>query len=187
MSAKIRGLVTWLRRYWGLIVLLVLLLRFFPFVGIATEWNLRGAIVHKLPEASFLPPPVAPVEVRSGRAHPGFDAPRLIAELLFLPTAIRQGHAFKRNDPALSPGAAVALATLLSDPGTYSEWLGESACGGFHADWYLRWDDGHAVIICEGCQEILLYYQNRFIRCDLSRETYKEKKIEAIVRPESQG
>ena len=186
MRGKIDRFVTWMRRHRNLIALSaggVILIRLWPLLAVETGWNLRGAIVHQHPESSFLPPPVAPVEIRSGRAHPGFHAPRLAAELIFLPTAVRHSHAFKRDDPALPPASALALAILLSDPSTYSQWLGESGCGGFHGDWYLRWADGHEAIICEGCHEILLYHENRFIRCNFSWEAYKQKKIEAIVRP----
>lgn len=119
MRGKIDRFVTWMRRHRNLIALSaggVILIRLWPLLAVETGWNLRGAIVHQHPESSFLPPPVAPVEIRSGRAHPGFHAPRLAAELIFLPTAVRHGHAFKRDDPALPPASALALAILLSDP-----------------------------------------------------------------------
>lgn len=108
-------------------------------------------------------------------------------ELFFLPTAVRHGHAFKRDDPALPPSAALKLATLLAASSSYSEWLGEKGCGGFHGDWYLRWADGHEAIICEGCKEILLYHDGRFIRCDYSMDLYRQKSIDEIVRPSAKS
>ena len=154
-------------------ILAFVIVRLWPLVPITTGWNLRGAIVHQPPGPEFLPPPVAPVEVRSGRAHPGFDLPQLFAELLFLPTAIRRGHAFKRDHPALAAPAALQAAELLSEPATYWEWMGEAACGGFHGDWYLRWADGHEAIVCEGCHEILLYRDGRYVRCMFTKQGYE--------------
>lgn len=161
-------------------ILCVFLLRTWPLIGILTGWNMRGAIVHIAPESSFLPPPTLPSEVRSGRSHPFFDFPKLVAEIIFLPRATRHGHVFKRDDPALEPMVSEELAEILSDPATYDPWSGEKMCGGFRADWYLRWESGQEALICEGCHEILLYRNGRVIRCDLSKSGYE--RIEGITR-----
>lgn len=105
--------------------------------------------------------------------------PRFLLITLFLPTAIRHDHAFQRDDPALAAPAALEMGQLLADPSTYWEWLGESGCGGFHGDWYLRWADGHEAIVCKGCHEVLLYHQGQFIRCRFSKDGYA--RLEKIV------
>lgn len=153
------------RRKWiGRGLLLLLAWRAWPMIGIFTGWNLIGAITAKDPAAEFLPPAAVPAEIRSGRAHPGFESWQLAAELVFLPVAMRHGHAFQRDDPALSEAVAGEMAKVLADASTYSGWLGEKGCGGFHGDWYLRWSEGadkHEVIVCEGCHEALLYHGGR--------------------------
>jgi hypothetical protein len=173
------------RRKWlGCLLLVLLLWRGWPMIVIFSGWNLRGSITGEPPAPDFLPPASVPGEVRSGRSHPGWEPGRLAAELFFLPVAIRHGHAFKCDDPALSGPAAGEVANVLADPSTYSEWWGESACGGFHADWYCRWGEGadrHEVIVCEGCHEALLYHGGRFVRTDISKEGY-ERLMKALGR-----
>lgn len=168
MVGLILGLVVW--RTW-------------PLPVIANKWNMRGAVITTPLSEFFLPPARKPDEIRSGMAHPGFDFPKLSAQVIFCPRSMRHGHAFWCNDPALPEANAERLADVLADPGTYEPWYGEKGCGGFHADWYLRWGDGaerHEVILCEGCHEALVYFAGGFIRCDLSKEGYE--KIAAITR-----
>jgi hypothetical protein len=165
------------------LILVLLVWRTWPLPVIANKWNMRGAVIATPLSEFFLPPAQKPDEIRSGMAHPGFNFPVLAAQLVFCPRSMRHGHAFWCNDPALSEEKAKQLAEVLADPGTYRPWLGEKGCGGFHADWYLRWGDGderQEVIICEGCHEALVYLAGGFIRCDLSKEGYE--KIVAITR-----
>ncbi|MCW1925623.1 hypothetical protein OKA05_23900 [Luteolibacter arcticus] len=115
-------------------------------------------------------------------AHPGFDFLTFATQVVFCPRSARHAHAFWCNDPALPEAKATQLAKILASPQTYEPWLGEKGCGGFHADWYLRWGEGHErheVILCEGCHEALVYYAGGFVRCDLSKEGYEQ--ISAIT------
>lgn len=165
------------------LILSLVVWRAWPLPVIASEWNLRGAVIATAPSGFFLPPARKPDEIRSGMAHPGFDFPEFAAQVVFCPRSMRHGHAFWCNAPALPDAKAEQLAAVLADPETYEPWLGEKGCGGFHADWYLRWGDRgglQEVILCEGCHEVLVYYAGGFIRCDLSKEGYE--KIVAITR-----
>jgi hypothetical protein len=166
----------------GAVLLVVVAWRCWPVAMALTEWNLRGSVVAAPLIESYLPPARKPDEIRSGMAHPGFELPKLAAQSIFCPRAVRQGHAFWRDDPALADAEATQLAAILADPATYEPWSGEKGCGGFHADWYLRWGEGeerHEVILCEGCHEALVYFGGGVVRCDLTKEGFE--KISAIT------
>lgn len=166
----------------GIALLVVVVWRCWPVALALTEWNLRGAVIATPLSEFFLPPSRKPDEIRSGMAHPGFELPKLAAQSIFCPRAVRHGHAFWRDDPALTEAEATQLAAILADSATYQPWLGEKGCGGFHADWYLRWGEGdrrREVILCEGCHEALVYFAGGFIRCDLTKEGFE--KISAIT------
>ena len=166
----------------GAVLLVVAAWRCWPVAMAATEWNLRGAVIATPLSEFFLPPVRKPDEIRSGMAHPGFELPKLAAQSIFCPRAVRHGHAFWSNDPVLTDEEATQLAAILGDSATYEPWWGEKGCGGFHADWYLRWGEGderREVILCEGCHEALVYFAGGFVRCDLSKEGFE--KISAIT------
>ncbi len=166
----------------GIVLLVVVAWRCWPVVAALTGWNLRGAVIATPLSEFFLPPVRKPDEIRSGMAHPGFELPKLVAQSIFCPRAVRQGHAFWRDDPALADAEATQLAAILADSATYAPWWGEKGCGGFHADCYLRWGEGderREVILCEGCHEALVYFGGGFVRCDLTKEGFE--KISAIT------
>lgn len=166
----------------GAVLLVVAAWRCWPVAMAATEWGLRGAVIATPLSEYFLPPARKPDEIRSGMAHPFFDLPKLAAQSIFCPRSVRHGHAFWSNDPVLTDEEATQLAAILGDSATYEPWLSEKGCGGFHADWYLRWGDGderREVILCEGCHEALVYFAGGFVRCDLSKEGFE--KISAIT------
>jgi hypothetical protein len=171
------------RKLAAVFILALIVWRVWPVAATFTGWNLRGAVIATPLSEYFLPPAQKPDEIRSGMAHPGFDAAKFSAQATFCPRSIRHRHAFWCNDPALPDAKAAQLAEILASPDTYEPWLGESACGGFHADWYVRWGEGnerHEVIICEGCHEALVFYAGGFIRCDLAKQGYE--RIVAITR-----
>ena len=158
--------------------------RAWPVATTLTGLNLRGAVVTTSLSEYFLPPPRKPDEIRSGMAHPTLDFPQFVVQAIFCPRSVRHGHAFWSNDPALTETVASQLAEILASPQTFEPWLGQKGCGGFHADWYLRWGEGnerHEVILCEGCHEALVYYAGGFIRCDLSKTGYE--RISAVLHP----
>lgn len=163
-------------------LLVVVAWRCWPVAAALTEWNLRGSVVATPLSESFLPPARKADEIRSGMAHPGFDLPKLALQSIFCPRAVRHGHAFWCNDPALTDAEATQLAAILADSATYEPWGGEKGCGGFHADWYLRCGEGagrREVILCEGCHEALVYFGGGFVRCDLTKEGFEQ--ISAIT------
>ena len=157
--------------------LLIVAWRCWPVAMALTEWNLRGAVIATPLSEFFLPPARKPDEIRSGMAHSFFELPKLAMQSIFCPRAVRHGHVFWRDDPALTDAEATQLAAILADPATYGPWLGEKGCGGFHADWYLRWGEGagtREVILCEGCHEALVYFGGGFVRCDLTKEGFEK-------------
>jgi len=176
------SLLARLSRHRGKVVILAILallaIRAWPVIASLGGWNLAAAEDSALPDASFLPPGSVPSEIRSGRPRLGHGA-GAVAGTLFLPRVVRHGHVFKRDDPALSSEIAGRLAVVLADPATYEAWSGHKMCGGFHADWYLRWESGPELILCEGCQEVVLYREGRALRCDLSQTGYQ--RITAIL------
>lgn len=157
--------------------------RAWPLAAALTGANVWVSEAPNAPDARMLPPSAAPDELRSGLSRLGPDGLKFAGETIFLPRAVRHGHGFKRDTPALPEAAAKQLAELLADPATYEAWSGEKMCGGFHGDWYLCWGEGterREVIICEGCGEAILYHAGKSLRCDLAKAGFE--KILAITR-----
>lgn len=164
------------RRWIAWAVLVLLAWRAWPLAGTLIGWNVQVSEAPGVPDASILPPAAVPDELRSGRSRLGRNGVKLAGETIFLPRAIRHGHTFKCDDPALPEATAKQLAELLADPASYEAWAGEKMCGGFHGDWYLRWGEGaesHEVIVCMGCGEAILYHAGKSLRCDLKSAAYK--------------
>lgn len=54
---------------------------------------------------------------------------------------------------------AIFFRETLADGASYTEFLGEKLCGGFHPDYAIRWsenDHEHSILICFGCHEALI-------------------------------
>lgn len=167
------------RSRWLLLGLVFLLVwRAWPGIESETELNVRSSTgFSQLP--SMCPPASALVVGHRGLPHPGWEPLSFWSQLLFLPRRIEHGHAFQRSQ---EDAAWVSkIAEILASPEAYREWLGSKACGGFHADHYLRWtrdSEEWEVIVCLGCHEAMLFHGGESLRCDLSREAGKA--LEAI-------
>lgn len=155
------------------ILLVVASWRVWPAFSVYSRINLSGARTDVHPAAEDLPPDGAPVEFLHGIPHQSAEPGRFLMKTIFAPRKVRRGHVFSASPPETDAGAMTRLVSVLRDPSSYLIWQGEKMCGGFHADWYLRWESGGSVreiVICEGCGEALLFRGGGSVRCDLTPE-----------------
>lgn len=171
------------RRHWIALILAVLMVlaawRVWPMVPIYSLSNLD--VSHDYSQLAGLLPPEKEVQLAlNGFSHPLIEIDELWLEVVFQPRKIIHGHAFS---PKKIEGEMVnQIAAIMSEQSTYNEWLGEKACGGFHADYYLRWEAGDEVwevLLCMGCHEVILFHGEKSLRCDLSQEA--GKRLQEII------
>jgi len=164
------------------IVLFILAWRAWPMIGIFTGSNLAASEDFRLLEG-VAPPRTGTLVSYDGFSHPGWDRKQLCFEILLKPRRILHGHAFSHS--ASETSTVTKIAAVLSDDTSYQPWLGEKACGGFHADRYFRWTEDSKtweVLLCMGCHEALLFHGGQSLRCDISPEAFKT--IEALEKEE---
>jgi hypothetical protein len=155
------------------IILVVGIFRAWPLIGIFTESNLHASRDVKLID-DFIAPRSGYLISYDGCSHPYWDTGRLCFEILLTPRRMIHGHAFTRiakNNPTVKK-----IATVLLDQSSFTQWGGNKACGGFHADRYFKWTASSRtweVLLCMGCHEALLYSDKGSLRCDLSDEAVK--------------
>lgn len=122
----------------------------------------------------FLPPETSAIEIYEGLSHPFFEKDELRNEILFGPRKIIQGHGFKHQ--RIEPDNVIkAFEAELWSESAIKPWGGLKGCGGFRADYCLRWKDkgvAYEVMICLGCSEVLFFRDGEALRCDLQREFF---------------
>lgn len=146
----------------------VVVWRAWPLVFIFTGLNMDSSNnFRKLDE--HLPPESPATEIYAGLSHPFFEEDQLLKEILLGPRKIIHGHGFKPGE--ITPNEVTeAVINHLWSGKAFKPWYGEKLCGGFHADYCLRWesDEGRFdIMICLGCGEALLFHDGEALRCDL--------------------
>lgn len=71
------------------------------------------------------------------------------------------------------------LRELLGTERFFTDFGGDKACGGFHADYMVEWDfEGSPVrvMICNGCYEIIITYKDQWFKHDFSESKAPEIK-----------
>lgn len=67
------------------------------------------------------------------------------------------GYWFFADRTQVSGEEAAAFAKIIGDSRNFAPWGGAKACGGFHPDFCLEYQDGeetHRVLLCFGCHEM---------------------------------
>ena len=153
------------------VIIAVACIRVYPAIRIITNWNLHGAATAFGDLDRFMPSET-PSSSKLGIPHHFFDESEFWKALIFSRRAIIHGHAFHSGD-WISEDQSKEIGTILSDPSSYKASVGESMCGGFHADFYFRWEDSEEAIICLGCGEVLLIKSGAKFHCNLERSAHK--------------
>jgi hypothetical protein len=149
------SLVVW--RAWPLVLI-------FTGLNMDSSNNFRMLVEH-------LPPERPATEIYAGLSHPRCDDD-FLKEILLGPRKIIHGHGFKPKRIAPNEVTEAVINHLWSGK-AFEPWRGEKMCGGFHADYCLRWEsnDGQFdVMICLGCSEALLFRDGEALRCDLQSD-----------------
>ena len=108
-----------------------------------------------------------------GLPHPIEDATSFNSEKKTRPTLEVQNYLFYREPLELNEPDSQSLKALLKAPSTFSEFLSEKKCGGFHPDYALKWEAGaksYHALICFGCFEAMLVGPKGAVRYDIQLE-----------------
>ena len=146
--------------------------RAYPGIGIVTHSNLKGSVTDFSRLTEFMPSGT-PAHSQVGLPHQFFESSNFWKSLVLQRRSIIHGHAFRPGE-RLSPVQLDEVGALLSQPATYKEWPGEAMCGGFHADFFFRWDHSdNEAIVCLGCGEVLLIRSGKKFRGSLKSSVHK--------------
>jgi len=136
------------------------------------------------------------VILREGLPHPGNDPEQFQAEKK-KETVESAGFLFYKGDLPVKADDAAKLIDLLRDAGSYSAFLGEKKCGGFHPDYEVVLvnpadKSEYRFQICFGCHEVKVYGPgDKAGRADIRKEGYdaltKLLKPYRKNRPEPRG
>lgn len=110
------------------------------------------------------------VSVHKGLSHPFSNEERFEQELWNEENLPIHGYRFFAKPEAVSPEFERNALEILSRPGSYESYTGPKMCGGYHADFALTFDDAGVrkeLLVCFGCQEVLMYAQGRDLICEL--------------------
>lgn len=153
------------RLLWITVILAIIVWRVWPGVVAVNRLNLDVPDDFTLLE-KVIPPTSPPKTIHTGFSHPYFEKKKLWAEILFLPRKISHGHVFHLMPADDSLGESIA--GVLRKPGALTERLGNTMCGGFHADYLLSWEEkdlNWQAVVCMGCHEVIFYHEGVSMRC----------------------
>jgi hypothetical protein len=108
------------------------------------------------------------VVVFEGLPHPWAEQPAFDAARKAKPTVRLHGELFYAAAHAVAATDMVSLRTLVGK--AIGSFGGEKLCGGFHADYLIRWSKGAEtcdVLLCFGCKEYKIFAPYNAARGDL--------------------
>ena len=132
----------------------------------------------------------ATLTLYEGLPHSGWEKEVYASELEHKNTVTRHGFAFYEATLPVSDEDVAALRLLVQNREIFMDWRGDKACGGYHPDYSLVWEnEGESIEfqICFGCYEVKVYGGKDDQYLDLRAESF-----EAILtkyrdqRPEEQ-
>ena len=108
-----------------------------------------------------------------GLPHPMWESDQLETELGSKETILIHDFPFYERPLVVAPDDVEPLRSLCAATGSYSSYMGEKLCGGYHPDYCLRWEDDtetYDLMICFGCGEMKFYGPENYLIADLKAE-----------------
>ena len=158
-----------IRRLRDCFIVVVLLSALSFLLQPSAEVSARRALVGKINADSSL-------KLYEGLPHPRFDAELFKSESMTKPTTRIHSDLFYESEVVIEEELENQFRALCKAGSTYQTFRGEKLCGGFHADYALRWshrDDGVMILMCFNCEEAWLLGDNISVRVDLSESAAK--------------
>ena len=121
----------------------------------------------------------AKLTLYEGLPHQMYEEAVLLAEKKAKPTIESHGFPFYREPLVLKGDDEQELVKLLGDTRTYTPYLGEKKCGGFHPDYAVAWSvagEEYIDLICFGCGEIRAYGPGKEAEFDIARDARERMK-----------
>ena len=112
-------------------------------------------------------------ELYRGLPHPFHDRETFARELWT--TSNRSIHGYRFYKQPGSPSAAVrsTMVDVLSKKKSFRAYGGPKMCGGYHADFAVKLEDGGNstwFLVCLGCGEVLIYSKGKELICEFEKE-----------------
>ena len=124
-----------------------------------------------LPEFVGQLPPTPQVRLFEGLPSKWGESDLLESERRKHRTILRGGFDFYDSPILMNDNDIVALSELIQSTNAFDEWTPYKDCFGFHPDFTTVWQckDGDLEIqLCFGCSEARLFWQDRYLKCDLT-------------------
>ena len=116
------------------------------------------------------------VKAFSGLPHNYGDSEAFVQELWNSENQSIHGYRFYLEQLELSGGFRQIVHDLFTDKRTFTPYGGPKLCGGYHADFAIRFDDDgrqHWFLVCFGCHEILCFTNGAELISDIDSDAYK--------------
>jgi hypothetical protein len=113
-----------------------------------------------------------------------YESQALEAEKKTKTTVTLHGFPFYRETLELKAGDDQKLKDLLGNPGSFTAYVGEKKCGGFHPDYAVEWAVGGQIyqsLICFGCGEVQVYGPKGDAIYDTRDD--ERKQLKALLEP----
>jgi hypothetical protein len=135
----------------------------------SAQVSARRALLGKINDGAGL-------KLYEGLPHPKFDAEFYKSELAAKPVMRINGSEFYEQALFTDEALESQLLEVSAAGSTYETFSGEKKCGGFHADYALRWlyrDEVVIILVCFSCDEAWLIGETLAVRTDLSSKGTK--------------
>ena len=116
------------------------------------------------------------VEALSGLPHNFSDSEDFVQELWHSDNRSIHGYRFYSDPIALTDELKQVIHDLFTTQGTFTPYGGPKLCGGYHADFAVRFDDAgqqYWFLVCLGCHEVLCYAKGEELVIELESTAYK--------------
>jgi hypothetical protein len=115
-----------------------------------------------------------------GMPHPMLEKKLLAQEVSKNAEIQIDGQKFYKRPQTLQPADQIELLSLISKQSSHVPSVLMKLCGGFHADYALRWKVNggtNTVLLCFGCHEMVIITSNFKLSTDISNDAYSRLKM----------
>jgi hypothetical protein len=143
---------------------------------------------HSFTELADLLAPIAAADefkLYEGLPHQTMERDLFQKELARTESIERTGTRYYSEPVAVDEATSDKLRELASDARSFTERpVGVAkACGGYHPDWRLEWEDGNRIIameLCFGCNDMKLYGDDELL---IATEIHDPRSLESLLSP----
>ncbi len=173
----------WFKRYRPVKLALLFAIGWYALPRAYTSIRFAGQIHRPSLETQFeglselLPSPgTKPLKFYQGLPHHRNSVKAFLQSVWFESNVKFHGYLFRRDVWQPEPQQQAVIVETLLSPASFTPYSGGSGCGGFHADFMVRFESADGMIdmmICTNCGEVLIFSPKGSRIVDFSPNTYR--------------